>query len=190
MTTPTQPPDDPERPDRQPPPSGQTPPPPPGYGQPPQGQGQPPGYGQPPQGQGQPPGYGQPPPAYYQQQWPQPGSAQGYAPNSDERTWAWVSHAGAIVSAWVAMGFIVPLVIMLTKGSTSPFVRRHAVESLNFQISLLIYLVVSGILVLVLVGLLLLVALGIFALVVILIATVKAANGEEYRYPLCIRMVS
>ena len=28
---------------------------------------------------------------------------------------------------------------MLTVGNESPFVRRHAVESLNFQISLLIY---------------------------------------------------
>jgi uncharacterized Tic20 family protein len=101
-----------------------------------------------------------------------------------------VSHAGAIVSAWVAMGFIVPLVIMLTKGSTSPFVRRHAVESLNFQISLLVYLVVSVILVFLLVGIFLLMALGVFALVVIVIATVKAANGEDYRYPLCIRLVS
>jgi uncharacterized Tic20 family protein len=101
-----------------------------------------------------------------------------------------VSHAGAIVSAWIAMGFIVPLVIMLTKGTTSPFVRRHAVESLNFQISLLIYLVVSAILILAIIGIFLMIALGIFALVVIILATVKAANGEEYRYPLCIRLVS
>ncbi len=33
------------------------------------------------------------------------------------------------------------------------------------------------------------VVIGIFALVVIVLATVKAANGEDYRYPLCIRLV-
>jgi uncharacterized protein len=30
---------------------------------------------------------------------------------------------------------------------------------------------------------------GIFALVVIILATIKAANGEDFRYPLCIRLV-
>lgn len=187
MTTPTPPPDGPERPT---PPAGQGQPPPQPQRYPPQPPPQPyPAQGRPP---GQPPGPppGPPPPAYHQPQWPQPGSAQGYPPNADERTWAWVSHAGAIVSAWVAMGFIVPLVIMLTKGASSPFVRRHAVESLNFQISLLVYLIVSGVLILLIIGIFLMIALGIFALVVIILATVKAANGEEYRYPLCIRLVS
>ena len=88
------------------------------------------------------------------------------------------------------MGFICPLVIMLIKGNESPFVRRHAVESLNFQISLLIYLVVSAVLVLLVVGIFMLIALGIFALVVIIMATIAASNGQDYRYPLTIRLVS
>ena len=88
---------------------------------------------------------------------------------------------------------------MLLKGESSPFVRRHAVESLNFQISLLIYSVVLGIvaavLVIVTVGLALLVVLPVgllLALVVlalIIIATFKASNGEDYRYPFTIRLV-
>jgi len=111
-------------------------------------------------------------------------------PTSEERNWALASHVGTFVAAWFAMGFLAPLVIMLVKGKESAFVRRHAVESLNFQISLLIYLVISAVLALVLIGFVLMAAVGIFALVVIILATVKAANGEEYRYPLCIRMVS
>jgi uncharacterized Tic20 family protein len=79
---------------------------------------------------------------------------------------------------------------MLVKGNDSAFVRRHAVESLNFQISLLIYLVVSLVLAFVLIGFLLMAVVGVFALVVIILATIKAANGEDYRYPLCIRLVS
>jgi uncharacterized protein len=109
---------------------------------------------------------------------------------SDERTWAWVSHAGSFVGAAVAMAFVVPLVIMLTKGKESPFVRRHAVESLNFQISALIYAAVSAVLVLVLIGIALLLALAVFYVVVVVLATVKAANGQEYRYPLTLRLVS
>lgn len=120
-----------------------------------------------------------------------PVQPPGYAAplTSEERTWALVAHVGTLVAAWFAMGFICPLVIMLIKGNESPFVRRHAVESLNFQISLLIYAAVSFALIFALIGFLLLPILGIFALVVIVLATIKAANGEFYKYPLTIRLV-
>ncbi|MGH3370119.1 MAG: DUF4870 domain-containing protein [Nocardioidaceae bacterium] len=121
---------------------------------------------------------------------PGPGAGMPPGPTSEERNWALVAHVGTLVAAWFAMGFLCPLVIMLVKGGDSPFVRRHAVESLNFQISLLIYLVVSAILVFLVIGIVLLVALGIFALVVIVLATVAASNGQDYRYPLTIRFVS
>jgi uncharacterized protein len=123
----------------------------------------------------------------------QPPQGYGYGevavPTSEERNWALAAHIGTFVAAWFAMGFVAPLVVLLVKGNSSPFVRRHAVESLNFQISLLIYLVISVILAFVLVGFLLLAAVGVFALVVIILATIKAANGEDYRYPLCIRLI-
>ena len=94
------------------------------------------------------------------------------------------------------MGFIAPLVIMLTVGNQSPFVRRHAVESLNFQISLLIYgaaAILFSILTIGL-GLIVVIPLGlvamVFALVFLIQASIKAANGEDYRYPLTLRFVS
>lgn len=136
-----------------------------------------------------PPGPPAPPPGGGEPQgWGQPGVPA--VPTPEERNWALAAHVGTFVAAWFAMGFLAPLVIMLVKGKDSAFVRRHAVESLNFQISLLIYLVVSAVLALVLIGFVLMAVVGVFALVVIIIATVKAANGEDYRYPLCIRMVS
>ena len=121
---------------------------------------------------------------------PQPGYGPAGGPTQEERNWALASHVGTFVAAWFAMGFLAPLIIMLVKGNDSAFVRRHAVESLNFQISLLIYLVVSFVLAFVLIGFLLMAVVGVFALVVIILATIKAANGEGYRYPLCIRLVS
>ena len=136
----------------------------------------PPGPPVPPSGEGQPP--------------QQPGYGPLAVPTPEEKNWALAAHVGTFVAAWFAMGFLAPLVIMLVKGKDSAFVRRHAVESLNFQISLLIYLVVSFILAFVLIGFVLMAAVGVFALVVIILATIKAANGEDYRYPLCIRMVS
>ena len=79
---------------------------------------------------------------------------------------------------------------MLTKGNESAFVRRQAVESLNFQLSMLIYAIVSAILILVLIGFLLMLVVAVMWLVFTIIGSIKASNGEDYRYPLTIRMVS
>jgi uncharacterized Tic20 family protein len=154
-------------------------------------------------------------PTYEQQQSPQPGYQQpsyqqapyqpyqqpyGYAPvpgteTQTDRNWAAASHWGTLVAAWLAMGFLAPLVIMLTVGNQSAYVRRHAVESLNFQISLLIYSAAAVLFSIVTIGLGLLVVLpvglvaAIAALVFIIVASVRATNGEDYRYPLTLRFV-
>lgn len=109
---------------------------------------------------------------------------------SEERTWAGAAHWGALVASVVALAFLGPLLVLLLKGRESAFVRRNAVESLNFQLSVLIYGVVSVVLCLVLVGFLLLAALGVAWLVLTIIGAVRASSGEEFRYPLTIRMVS
>ncbi len=113
-----------------------------------------------------------------------------------DRNWAAASHWGTLVAAWLAMGFLAPLAIMFTVGQQSAFVRRHAVESLNFQISMLIYGAAAilfsivtiglGLLVVIPVGLVFLIA----ALVFLIQGSIKAVNGEEYRYPLTLRFVS
>ena len=132
---------------------------------------------------------------------PPPGHQPPQGPggvSSDDKTWALASHIGSLVTAWFALGLFAPLLVMLVKGD-SPFVRAHAVESLNFQISLLIYSIVGGVLGFLVVlftfglGLIVMVPLVIIVLLVLLvlviIATTKAANGEYYEYPLTIRLV-
>ncbi|MDX2970394.1 DUF4870 domain-containing protein [Kribbella solani] len=114
---------------------------------------------------------------------------------SEERTWAMVAHVGVFVAAWFAMGFLCPLIVWLVFRGRSEFVRRHAVESLNFQISLLIYTVVAVLLILITFGLGVLVIVpliligAVAAVVVIVRATVAASDGREYTYPLTIRLV-
>lgn len=114
---------------------------------------------------------------------PRPMSAE------EERTWAGAAHWSALVASVVAMAFLGPLLVLLFKGRESAFVRRHAVESLNFQISVLIYGLVALVLCLLLVGFLLLAGLGVAWLVLTIIGAVRASNGEEYRYPLILRLV-
>jgi len=140
----------------------------------------------------------------YGQAYQQPGTQPTYAgygyppavPTQTDRNWASASHWGALVAAWFAMGFLAPLIIMLTAGNDSPFVRKHAVESLNFQISLLIYSAVAVVASIVTLGIGLLVVIPVvlvalvWALVVIIQASVRASNGQDYRYPLTLRLVS
>ena len=147
----------------------------------------------------QPPAY-QPPPVYQQAPYQQP--AYGYGPvaggveTQTDRNWASAAHWGTLVAAWLAMGFLAPLIIMLTVGNQSPYVRKHAVESLNFQISLLIYCAAAVLFSILTIGLglIVVVPLALAAFVAVLIfliqASIKAANGEDYRYPLTLRFVS
>lgn len=104
---------------------------------------------------------------------------------SDSRGWAAAAHLGPFL-----IGFIAPLVVWLIKKDDDAFVEYHSREALNFQISLMIYFLVSVVLVLVIIGIVLLIVGGIFAFVVMIVAGVKAANGEFYRYPLNIRFIS
>lgn len=106
-----------------------------------------------------------------------------------------VAHVGVFIAAWLAMGFLCPLIIWLLFRGRSEFVRRNALESLNFQISLLIYTAIAVVLVLITFGLgvLIIVPLivigAVAAVVVIVRATIAASSGQEYRYPLTIRVV-
>jgi uncharacterized Tic20 family protein len=109
---------------------------------------------------------------------------------SEERNWAMAAHLGSLIAAAVAMAFLAPLAVMLMTKGRSEFVRRHAVESLNFQISALIYAAISVVLIYVLIGLVLLAVLGVFWLVAVILGGVAASQGHEFRYPLNIRFIS
>jgi uncharacterized Tic20 family protein len=97
-----------------------------------------------------------------------------------------ISFSGFIIPLASILG---PLVLWLLKKDESKFIDEHGKESVNFQISLLIYGIISGILVFVLIGILGLIAIVILWLVFTIIASLKASNGETYRYPLTIRFV-
>ncbi|HEX2851567.1 MAG TPA: DUF4870 domain-containing protein [Acidimicrobiales bacterium] len=105
-------------------------------------------------------------------------------PTADDRTMSMVAHLGGIV-----LSFIPALVVYLTKGQESPFVKDQAVEALNFQISVAIAYVVASFLIVVLIGLLLLPVVWIAATVFSIIGGLAANRGEVYRYPFNIRLV-
>lgn len=138
---------------------------------------------------GEQPGRWQSPPPFAQQPYQGMPASTGMSPDS-ERTWAIASHLTGFLAAYVALGFLGPLVCMLIVGDRSPYARRHAVAALNFNLSWLIYSVVSWMLTLVLIGWVLLVALAIGYVALVIMGAVAANRGEEYRYPLTLPIVS
>jgi uncharacterized Tic20 family protein len=85
---------------------------------------------------------------------------------------------------------VAPLIVLLVFGPRSAYVRAHAVESLNFNLTWLLYAIIGVALAFLLIGIPILIALGIAYLVLVIIASVRANNGEFFRYPLTIRFVS
>ena len=69
------------------------------------------------------------------------------------------------------------------------YVATNAREALNFHITVLIYGLCCIPLVFILIGIPLLIVLGLGSLVLAIIATIKASDGQCYRYPLTLRLV-
>lgn len=174
------------------------------YGQPPS-YGQPPPYGQPygqQPGYGQESGHGQAPPHGQQPQYGQPGydPRYGYGPpgvpsgpsphvTSDDTTWALMSYLGTLL-----VGFLAPLVIYFTKRKTSAFVRFHAAQALNYQITVMIQMLAPFAVAIPLAVLLenpiwLILAVPTFVFhvvaqwVFLILGTIKAAQSQWYRFP-------
>lgn len=102
-------------------------------------------------------------------------------PTSDEKTLGLLAHIITFVST-----FLGPLIIYLIKKDDSAFVREHAKESLNFQITVALVCILLFVTV---IGILLLWAVGIIALILVIVATIRASEGKLYRYPFTIRLI-
>ncbi|SHE27637.1 hypothetical protein SAMN02745204_00072 [Thermomonas hydrothermalis] len=133
----------------------------------------------------------------------------------DERWWAASAHAGALLLAfltsWMAgvAGMVAGLVVYLLMRDRSAFVAEHAREAFNFNLTLFLFaaglavaaLLLLGATVLTLglgavltlpVGIVLLVLAGIAAVVWLvcgIMATVKALDGQRWRYPFSLRLL-
>jgi uncharacterized Tic20 family protein len=109
----------------------------------------------------------------------------------DVRTWNVLCHATALAGFFVpwAGHILGPLIVWLAKRSDSPEIDENGKESLNFQISMLIYNVIAGVLCLVLIGFIILAILHILNLVLVIVASMQTSEGKFYRYPMTIRLI-
>ena len=120
----------------------------------------------------------------------------------DERTWGAISHAGAVVAMVCSagfLGFLASVAVYVIYKDRGPFVRAHAANSINIQITMFIWLVVLGILTIPIalltlgLGLVVMVpalaAAFVFAGILHVIGAVKAYNGEWWNPPFTPRFV-
>ncbi|MEY2496230.1 MAG: uncharacterized protein QOJ45_2722 [Verrucomicrobiota bacterium] len=112
--------------------------------------------------------------------------------NGNVRSWCVGCHLSALAGFVIpAFGHILgPLIVWLVKRGDAPEIDAHGKEALNFQISMLIYNVVAGILCLILIGFALLAVLHVLNVVFVIIAAIRASEGQLYRYPLTLRLIS
>jgi uncharacterized protein len=135
-------------------------------------------------------GYGQQPEPTYSAT-PATISAQ------QERTWGAISHAGAVVAMICSagfLGFLASIAVYVVHKDRGPFVRAHAANSINVQISMFIWLVVATVLYVVLgivtlgIGFVIFLPVFLVPLVVAgvlhVIGAVKAYNGEWWNPPM------
>ncbi len=108
---------------------------------------------------------------------------------NESRNWATLSHLSAFVTFLGIPSLVGPLVMWLVRRD-DPYAEFHAKEALNFNISFLLYGIVSGVLILLAIGLLLLPIVLVTWFVLVIRGAVKASSGTWYRYPLTIRFVS
>ncbi len=108
----------------------------------------------------------------------------------DEKTVAMLCHLTALAGIVVPFGNLIgPLIVWLMKRDTSPLADSTGKESLNFQISMTIYLLCSFLLVFIVIGIPLMMVLGIIDIALTIVAAIKTANGEAYAYPFTIRFL-
>ena len=118
--------------------------------------------------------------------------------NKDARMWAMFCHlaglAGLLPVLPVFGCIVAPLIIWQVKKEEFSFVDDQGKEAVNFQISMLLYsLIGSVVCAITCVGIPLIPfvvgIIGILDIVFLVIASIKANDGEHYRYPLTIRFI-
>jgi uncharacterized Tic20 family protein len=107
------------------------------------------------------------------------------------RTWNTLCHASALLGVLFHFpGHLIgPLVVWLVKRGESPEIDAHGKEALNFQLSMLLYTLVSGVFCLILIGFVFIAVLWVLNAVFVIVASIQASEGKFYRYPMTIRFL-
>jgi uncharacterized Tic20 family protein len=114
-------------------------------------------------------------------------------PNIDRQAQIWgiACHLSALVAiTGLPLGHIIgPLVVWLIKRKAHLFINEQGKESLNFQFSMTLYTLVMAPLIYIKIGMVLIFILVVINFILVIIASLRAYQGETFRYPLKIRFI-
>jgi uncharacterized Tic20 family protein len=96
-------------------------------------------------------------------------------------------HLSAFAGFFFPFGGIIgPLIFWLTKKDESTWINENGKAAMNFNMSILLYMILCIPLIIIIVGIPIVIFLVTFKIICIIIGSVKAAKGEVFRYPLAI----
>ena len=102
-----------------------------------------------------------------------------------------ITHLTQLLSYFIGFGgFIVPLIIWLSSKDRVAGMDEHGRSIINFQLSMLLYIVISIPSILLLgLGILMLIGIVILGFVIPIVNAVRAGNGEPPSYFLTIKFI-
>jgi uncharacterized protein len=109
-------------------------------------------------------------------------------PDKSERMLGMACHLLGLLVC-IPFNIVAPLVLWVIKKDEYPFVNDQGKEAVNFQITMAIAVIASVILSFLGVGVFIGLALFAVDVIFVIIATIKASNGEAYRYPVSLRLI-
>ena len=110
--------------------------------------------------------------------------------SESEKNWAMFCHLSAFAAFFFPFGGIIgPLICWLSRKDEFAWVDENGKASMNFQLSVLLYMVLAIPLCFILIGIPIVIFLGFLKVICIIIASVKASKGEKFKYPLAIPFI-
>jgi uncharacterized protein len=107
-----------------------------------------------------------------------------------ERNWAMLCHLSAFAGFFFPFGGIIgPLICWLSRKDDSAWVNLNGKNSLNFQLSMLLYVVLAIPLLFIIIGIPIIMLLVTLNIICIIIASVRSSKGEIFKYPLVIPFI-
>jgi len=107
-----------------------------------------------------------------------------------ERNWSMLCHLSAFAGFFFPFGSIIgPLICWLSKRDESAWVSLNGRASMNFQLSILLYIVLAIPLCFIIIGFPIIFMLLTLKVVCITIASIKASKGVLFRYPMVIPFI-
>lgn len=102
----------------------------------------------------------------------------------EENVYLLLMHLSQFVTS-----FIIPIIMWLVGKDDSLRVDKHGKNIINFQISVIIWALVGVLTSILLIGIAILAVIEVMVIVFIIVAAVKAYNGEDWEYPLTIKFL-